>query len=563
MQWILAPQPDREILKDIEKKFNVSKTIATIFYNRGIRSSEDAKQFFKPSWDDLHDPYLMKDMDLAVDRILKAMKYKERVFIYGDYDVDGITATSLLYLFLKRLGIEPFYYIPDRLKEGYGLSVSGIQKAASIGATLVISVDCGITGVEEIAKAKELGIDFIVSDHHEPAERLPEAVAILDPKRKECDYPFKELAGVGVAYKFVQAVTQKLNMGEEVAREFVDLVALGSAADIVPMIDENRLIVKKGLEKINQNARHGINALVESSGLKGQKIGTGQIVFILAPRINAVGRLGNAERAVRLLITRSDQTAKSIACVLESENRNRKCIDEKTFQKALKLIESDFDIESDRAIVLAQEGWHSGVIGIVASRIAETFCRPTVMITIENGIGKGSARSISNFDIYSALKQCEMYLTEFGGHRYAAGLTIKLDKVKAFREEFEKVVAQELQDEDLVKKLFIDTEITLPEINEKFISILNRFAPFGPQNMRHVFLSHNLQVVGSPRIVGTNHLKFRVRQGGEVFDAIGFNLGGLLYRLTPGEESLDMVYVVEENYWDGQSKIQLRVKDLK
>jgi single-stranded-DNA-specific exonuclease len=563
LQWILAPQPDREILKDIEKKFNVSKTIATIFYNRGIRSSEDAKQFFKPSWDDLHDPYLMKDMDLAVDRILKAMKYKERVFIYGDYDVDGITATSLLYLFLKHLGIEPFYYIPDRLKEGYGLSVSGIQKAASIGATLVISVDCGITGVEEIAKAKELGIDFIVSDHHEPGERLPEAVAILDPKRKECDYPFKELAGVGVAYKFVQAVTQKLNMGEEVAREFIDLVALGSAADIVPMIDENRLIVKKGLEKINQNARHGINALAESSGLKGQKIGTGQIVFILAPRINAVGRLGNAERAVRLLITRSDQTAKSIACVLESENRNRKCIDEKTFQKALKLIESDFDIESDRAIVLAQEGWHSGVIGIVASRIAETFCRPTVMITIENGIGKGSARSISNFDIYSALKQCEMYLTEFGGHRYAAGLTIKLDKVKAFREEFQKVVAQELQDKDLVQKLFIDTEITLPEINEKFISILNRFAPFGPQNMRHVFLSHNLQVVGSPRIVGTNHLKFRVRQGGEVFDAIGFNLGGLLYRLTPGEESLDMVYVIEENYWDGQSKIQLRVKDLK
>jgi len=563
LKWVVANQPDPDSIKIFIDTLKVPRIIARILFNRGIQSLDDAKWFFKQDWEDLYDPFLMEDMDKAVDRVVKALEEKERIFIYGDYDVDGITGVSLLTLFLRELGGEIFFYIPNRLLEGYGLSRSGIQHAANVGASLLISVDCGITGIEEVDFAREVGIDVIVSDHHEPGHRLPEAVAILDPKREQCNYPFKELAGVGVTFKLIQAIGQRLNLSDDVYRKYVDLVALGSAADIVPLIDENRLLVKKGLEKINQHDRLGIRALVESSGLNGKKIGTGQIVFILAPRINAVGRLGNAERAVRLIITDSEQQAKNIANILEAENQHRKSIDEETYQEALAMIKSECNVETDRAVVLAKEGWHSGVIGIVASRIAEQVYRPTIMITIDNGIGKGSARSISNFDIYSALKQCENHLLGFGGHRYAAGLTIQIDKIIHFQEAFKKIAAETVKDENLIQQLLVDAEISLPEINDKLIRILNLFAPFGPRNMRPVFLSNNLQVVGSPRVVGRNHLKFRVRQKGKVFDAIGFDLGELYYRLTPGEDNLDMVYVIEENYWNGQAKIQLRVKDLR
>ena len=563
MQWIVTDPPEEKKLRELAESLKVPKVIARVLLNRGIESYGLAEKFFRPKWEDLYDPFLMKDMEKAAERVISAIKQKERIFVYGDYDVDGVTAVSLLYLFLRKLGSEVFFYIPDRLQEGYGLSKAGIQYAANVDAGLLISVDCGITGVEEVAMARELGIDVIISDHHEPGEKLPTAIAILDPKREGCPYPFKELAGVGVAYKLIQAVSEKLGLSEEIPREYVDLVALGSAADIVPLVDENRVLVKKGLEKINRLERIGIRALVESSGLFGRKIGTGQIVFILAPRINAVGRLGNAERAVRLLITDSDQQARNIASILESENRNRKNIDEETFQQAMELMESNFDPQSDRAVVLSHEGWHPGVIGIVASRIAEWAYRPTIMIAVEDGVGKGSARSISNFDIYSAIKQCEKYLTAFGGHKYAAGLTIEPDKIDAFREEFKKIAAEMLKDEGLVQTLRVDAEINLSEITDKMVRLLNEFAPFGPQNMRPVFLSRNLQVVGTPRIVGKNHLKFKVRQGGVVYDAIGFDLGSLFYRLTPGEDNLDMIYVAEENHWNGQGKIQLRVKDLR
>jgi len=563
MQWDISEQPDREVLKNFMGTLGVPKIIAQLLLNRGISSIEEAKRFFRPDWEDLHNPYLMKDMDRAVDRAVLALKRKERIFVYGDYDVDGITGVSLLTLFFREMGNEAFFYIPDRLHEGYGLSKSGIQYAAKFGAKLLISVDCGITAIDEIAFANEMGIDVIVSDHHEPSNKLPKAIAILDPKREDCPYPFKELAGVGVAFKFVQAVVERFGLDQEMVRQYVDLVALGSAADIVPLIDENRLLVKKGLEKINKLDRLGIRALVESSGLEGRNVGTGQIVFILAPRINAVGRLGNAEKAVRLMITDSEQQAKNIASILESENRSRKNIDEETFKEALEIIELEFDDHNDRAVVLMREGWHPGVIGIVASRIVEHIHRPTIMIAIDGDVGKGSARSISNFDIYSALKECKDYLLGFGGHRHAAGLTIQLDQVDAFRNAFKQVVAEKLQDEDLISKLWIDAIITLPEITDKVLRLLNQFAPFGPKNMRPVFLSQNLQTVGNPRVVGKNHLKFMVRQEGEVFDAIGFDLGSLSYCLTPGEGNLNMVYVIEENYWNGKSKIQLRVKDLK
>ena len=563
MQWVVDEQPDREQLKDLIDGLGASRIVATILFRRGYKTAEAAKRFFEPDWDELFDPFLMKDMDKAVDRIIRAIREKERIFIYGDYDVDGITSVSLLYLFFKKLGGDAHFYIPNRLKEGYGLSTLGIQKASAVEAKLLVSVDCGITGIQEVKLARTLGMDVIVCDHHEPGNELPEAYAILDPKRKDCEYPFEELAGVGVAFKLIQAVSQVLELGDEVYREYVDLVALGSAADIVPLVQENRLLVRKGLEKLNRLDRLGIRALVESSGMMGKKIGTGQIVFILAPRINAVGRLGNAERAVRLLIADQESQAREIAMILESENRQRKNIDEETFQQAMELVKTEFDSENDRAVVLAREGWHAGVIGIVASRIAEEVGRPTVMLTVEDGFGKGSARSISNFDIFSALRRCDQYLLAYGGHRFAAGLTIQLESIPAFKKAFKEVAAEMLQDQDLDQKLCVDTEISLLEINDRAIAFLNLFAPFGPQNMRPVFLSCNLQVVGSPRVVGKNHLKFKVRQGGEIFDAIGFDLGDLQYRLCPGESNLDMVFVIEENNWNGQNKIQLRVKDLR
>ena len=564
MQWVIAEKPDQDSLMALVDALNVPKVIGRILVNRGITTMEEARLFFRPDWSDLYDPFLMKDMDKAVARLIEALEKKERIFIYGDYDVDGITGVSLLILFLRELGGEVFFYIPNRLQEGYGLSTSGIHQAAQVGARLLISVDCGITGVDEVALARDLGIDVIISDHHEPSNIMPEAAAILDPKRADGSYPFKELAGVGVAFKLIQAVSQRLNLEDETYRKYIDLVALGSAADIVPLIDENRVLVMKGLELINRHERLGIHALVESSGLDGKKIGTGQIVFILAPRINAVGRLGNAERAVRLLITDSEQQARNIASILETENRNRKNIDEETFQEALELIESEYDMESDRAVVLSREGWHSGVIGIVASRIAERIYRPTIMISVEDGIGKGSARSISNFNIYSALKKCEDHLIGFGGHRYAAGLTIENNKINIFRDAFKNVAAEMVTEDDLIQQISVDAELSLQEITAKTVRILNQFAPFGPRNMRPVFVSRNLQVVGTPRVVGKNHLKFRVRERGrEVFDVIGFDLGSLHYRLNPGEDNLDMVYVIEENYWNDQIRIQLRVKDLR
>ena len=439
----------------------------------------------------------------------------------------------------------------------------GIQQAIDADISLLITVDCGITAVEQVKMARDHGIDVIISDHHEPARELPQAAAVLDPKIEGCPYPFKQLAGVGVAYKLIQAIGQKLGLPDEDVRCYVDLVALGSTADIVPLVDENRVLVDQGLKKINKLDRVGIHALIESSGLLGKQIGTGQVVFILAPRINAVGRMGDAERAVQLFLTNSYQQAREIASVLEKENQQRKSIDEETYQEALAMIESEALKDQALTLVLAKEGWHPGVIGIVASRIVEKVYRPTIMIAVEKGVGKGSARSISNFDIYSALKQCETCLIGYGGHRYAAGLTIALDKIDEFREMLESVAHRTLLEEDLIQKIYIDAEISLPDITDKMMRLLNRFAPFGPKNMRPVFMSRNLKVVGSPRIVGRNHLKFKVQQGGEVFDAIGFDLGDLQYCLRPGDSNLDMVYVIEENHYNGQIRKQLRVKDLR
>ncbi len=563
MYWNVIETEDREKVYHLSNVLGISTTLAKILVHRGIETFEEAKSFFRPSWDALYDPFLLKDMDKAVERLERAIEDQDKILIYGDYDVDGITSVSLLYLFFKSMKVDVDFYIPDRLKEGYGLSVSGIDKAVEMDAKLLISVDCGITGTEEVKIANEKGLDVIISDHHKPGDELPDALAVIDPKRADCPYPFKELAGVGVAFKLIQALALKLELEDDFYREHIDLVALGSAADIVPMVDENRVLVKMGIDVLNKREHIGIRALIHSVGLGDREIGTGQVVFMLAPRINAVGRMGNAERAVRLLISEDDSEAREIAAVLESENRVRKSIDEMTFQEALEFLEYEYNANEDKAVVLSRDGWHSGVIGIVASRIVEEIHRPTVMIAIEDGVGKGSARSIPNFDVYSAIQECEEHLLGFGGHKYAAGLTIDPDKIGDFKKAFKESVAKRMDDDDLVQRLSIDSEILLSDISDKMIRILNQFAPFGPQNMRPVFYSRNCRVVGTPRIVGKNHLKFKVSQKDKLFDAIGFNLGNLQYRLTPGEDSLDIVFVIEENHWNGECKVQLRIKDLK
>lgn len=561
MKWVVKAHAERHIVDTLTECLKVPRVIAQILADRGITDYGSAKHYFRAGWSELHDPFLMKDMDKAVDRIETAVQNGETLLVYGDYDVDGTTSAALLVLFFRSLGLKVHYYIPDRLKDGYGLSETGIEYALEAGASLIVTVDCGITAVEAVAHARIKGLDIIVSDHHEPGPKLPEALAILDPKRADCPYPFKQLAGVGVAFKLLQAVAYRMEINPEDIRSYLDLVALGSVADIVPLIDENRILVRIGMEWLNRLERAGIRALVESSGQLGKHLGTGQIVFVLAPRINAVGRMGNATRAVEMLTTNSDDKAREIARVLETENQRRKNIDEETFQEAMTLLETEFDPDQHCAVVLAKEGWHSGVIGIVASRVAEAVYRPTVMIAIENGVGKGSARSIASFDVFEAIRSCGGHLEGFGGHKYAAGLTIKADAIDGFRAALQATAAERLCDEDFIQTQQVDAEIALSEISDKMLRLLNQFGPFGPKNMRPVFLTRHVEVAGTPRIVGKNHLKFRVRQGGHVFDAIGFGLGDLFYK-ADGNTRLDILYVVEENYWNGVSRIQLRIKDL-
>lgn len=563
LRWDIVDEFSQEEVNALAESLRVPKVIAKMLLRRSVRDYDSARRFFKPNLENLYDPFLMKDMDRAVERLRRAVLSEEKILIYGDYDVDGITSVSFLYLILKELGVDVTYYIPDRQAEGYGLSPMGIETARERGTQLIITVDCGITGHAEIDLAQSLGIEVLVCDHHEPGPTLPRAVALLDPKRADCPYPFKELAGVGVTYKLCQGLLLRMGIDLSILDNFTELVAIGTAADIVPLMEENRIFVKVGLEKLNESENTGLNALLEVAGLAGKEISTGHVVFIIAPRINAVGRMGDAERAVRLLTTKDKIEARQIAEVLEQENRHRKNVDEETFRQALEMVQQSFEPSSTRSLVLHQRGWHSGVIGIVASRVVEKFYRPTVLISVENGVGKGSARSIEGFDLHDALKGCEDLLLAYGGHKYAAGLSISEERIPAFKQRFEEIAASRLQGEQLVPRLTIDAEISLAEIDAMFLKLLRFFAPFGPHNMRPVFVSKNLQVVGTPTLVGANHLKFKVRQSDQVFDVIGFGMGELHYRVRSGENNLDLTYVIEENEWMGRKVIQLRAKDIR
>ena len=568
-RWVIADPPDAGIVAALAKDINVPESIAKVLVYRGITDYDRAKEYFRPSLTQLLDPFLLDGMEVAVARIRKALDNNEHMFVFGDYDVDGTNGAAMLYLFLRGRGGTVDYYIPDRLKEGYGISRQGIDRAMELGVTVFLAVDCGITAVDQIEYASEKGLDVIICDHHEAGQTLPKALAVLDPIKPGEAYPFKFLSGCGVGFKLIQGLAR--SMGDEsLVTSFLDFVTLASTADIVPLIGENRVLVKIGLQSINTAPRPGLKALIESAGLRPGSITTGQIVFALAPRINAVGRLGDATRAVRLLTCEDPEEARALAQVLEEENRNRRRIDEETFADAQQLAEECLDLDTDPAIVLHQEHWHPGVVGIVASRMVERYYKPSIMMATVDGVAKGSARSVTGFDIYEALKRCEDKLLQFGGHKYAAGVTVDLSRVEEFRTAFNAAVKELMKEEFKTPEIRIDLEITLSEITPWFIKLLREFAPFGPNNTRPTFLTRNLEVAGSPRIVGRNHLRFRVRQNGVVFDAIGFGLGEHIPRIPVGRRDLDCVYTVEENEWNapagsrsGDPIPQLKIKDLR
>ncbi|MCD6531737.1 single-stranded-DNA-specific exonuclease RecJ, partial [bacterium] len=510
MKWVLAEREDPALSSQLAKELNIPSVIAQILVNRGLKTVSQLKSFFYPSLSDLSDPFLLPDMEKAVGRILEALRNRERIVIFGDYDVDGLTSTALLYYVLSRFGADVIYYLPDRLLEGYGLSEKGIDEAIDKGASLLISVDCGITGIDSVRYAQSRGLDCIITDHHEPGEEIPDAVAVVDPKLMDEDTPFRELAGVGVAYKLADALYEKLGEDKTFLHEHLDLVGLGTVADIVPLTGENRILAKFGLRTLERTSKPGLKALMQVAGLWGSELSSWHIVFVLAPRLNAVGRVSDPTIAFKLLISRSHQEAMELALLLEEENHRRKELDERIFAEAVENAERTMR-PGDRALVLVSDNWHLGVIGIVASRLVEKYYRPVVLISTVDGMGKGSARSIPGFHLLDAIRDSSDLLTKFGGHKYAAGLCIENDKIEEFRARFLEYAARHLSDEDLIPQLSIDAKIDPDEIDLNLIKWLDLFAPYGPDNMRPVFLIENAQLAGEPKIVGTNHLRFRIK----------------------------------------------------
>ncbi|MBI1933065.1 MAG: single-stranded-DNA-specific exonuclease RecJ [Ignavibacteriales bacterium] len=563
-KWTLKDPPEKSKILALADSLNISTILANLLIQRGVTNFFEAKVYFRPDLDTIHDPYLMSDMEKAANRVISALTNNERICVYGDYDVDGTCSASLMYLFLKELGANVYVYIPNRLTEGYGLSRDGIDNVKNDNVNLIITVDCGITAVDEVAYANTYGIDTIICDHHQPKEQLPNAYAILDPLKPGCNYPFKYLSGAGVAFKLARAVADRFGKKEMVFK-YLDLVALAGAADIVPLVDENRILVRAGIEQINENPRPGIKALIKTAKMELGNLSAGQIVFTIAPRINAVGRLGDAYRAVELFNADNYEDAERLAKVLEHENLERRKIDEVTFSHALELIDHIKDFNNSLGIVLHHDNWHPGVVGIVASRLVEKFYRPAIMLTTIDGVAKGSARSITGFDIYEALEECKDLLIQFGGHKAAAGLELPIDKIDEFRIRFNSFLSRSLNEEDIIPEIKIDAKISLSEITPKFVRVLEQFAPFGPGNMRPVFLSENVKIVTAPKIVGSNHFVTTFCQNGtdKVFDAIGFNLGKFVSDFENNNNNLvDIVFTIEKIVRDGRTYPQIRVKDI-
>lgn len=569
-KWLFKRMPstggEEDEVSKLEADLGLTRPLAVMLWQRGIRSFEEARHFFRPQLSDLHDPFLMQDMARAVDRLTKAVETGEKILIYGDYDVDGTTAVAMVYDFIRKFHPGVLYYNPDRYTEGYGISKKGIDYAVSEGVTLIISLDCGIKAADKVAYAAEAGIDFIICDHHEPGDELPDAVAVLDPKRKDCLYPYKELTGNGVGFKLLSAYCQRHGTPFRVLEEYLDLVMVSIASDIVPITGENRILAFYGLQKLNTNPRPSLKVLMSVAGVQGE-MSIESVVFTIGPRINAAGRIRHARAAVELLLSEDREDALALAYEIQAHNTERKGLDSRITEEALALIREDsWLLHEARSTVLYSESWHKGVIGIVASRCIEQFYRPTIIFTKSGeGIAAGSARSVTGFDLYSAVEACSDHLVQFGGHMHAAGMTIELNKMNDFRRAFDEVVRANLTEEQRIPVINVDQEVLLAELTPRFHRIMKQMAPFGPQNMQPVFVSHHLRTTSPPRVLKEKHLKIDVQQEGSSvsFPAIGFGLAESYYELVRSGKPFSMVYSLEENTFRDQTTLQLFIRDIK
>ena len=561
-RWnILDAENDK--VEALRSSLNINRTICKILVQRGIDTYDKARSYFRPQLTDLHDPMLMKDMDKAVERITVAFEKKEKVLVFGDYDVDGTTAVACMFRLLNKI-YEPSlldFYIPHRYREGYGVSKMGIDFAAEHGFSLIISLDCGIKSVELIAYAKTLGIDFIICDHHLPDDELPKAVAILNPKQSDCNYPYKELCGCGVGFKLITALANHFGIEEEFYFCYLDLLATAIAADIVPMTGENRVMAFHGLERINSDPNPGIKALIQLGGIRG-KLSINNVVFVIAPRINAAGRMDDARKAVDLFIETDEKKAFAIAELLHSDNTDRKEADSSITEEALAIINEDETQKTRKSTVVFRDHWHKGVVGIVASRLIETHYRPTIVLTKSGDVLAGSARSVSGFNLYEAIHACREYLLGYGGHFAAAGLSMLPENLPAFEKKFDEVVSATIDERLLIPEINIDAEIGFAELTQNFYEIICQMEPFGPENMRPVFIARNVKDTGYSKIAKELHIRFSVSQGNKTFTGIGFQMASK-FELLKMNKAIDLVFTLDENEWNGTTNLQLKVIDLR
>lgn len=561
-RWLYKEIPHREKVEQLSQAINTNIHLTSILLQRNITDFETAKKFFRPTLDDLHDPFLMKDMDKAVKRLKRALDLEEKILIYGDYDVDGTTAVALVYSYLRKFYPNCDVYIPDRYAEGYGVSLAGIEWAEQNAYSLIIALDCGIKSFELVHVAQQKGIDFIICDHHLPEETVPSAVAVLDPKQEDCGYPCSDLSGCGLGFKFMQAFA-RLHRDEKELYNFLDLVAVSIASDIVPIVDENRVLAYFGLKKLNENPLPGLKALKDIAGIKSDLDVSG-VVFTLGPRINAAGRVAHGRAAVELLISKTEEEANQLAEKINLKNETRKEFDSSITEEAISMIETNINQRSSKSTVLFKNTWHKGVIGIVAARCVEKYYRPTVILTESNNKITGSARSVYGFDLYNAILGCSDLLEKFGGHKYAAGLTLDMSNLEAFQQRFEEVVSSTITDEMLIPVVDIDIPIQLDAITPKFLNILKQMGPFGPENQKPVFEARNVYVFNSLSSFKDRHLKFLAAQEGcdSVFQAVGFEQAEY-YEQIVRSDVFRMAFTIEENVYNGSTSVQLRIKDLK
>lgn len=566
-KWIVKEQGNPAQVRALSAELDIDPVLANLLVQRGLTTVEKAREFFRPDLSKLHDPFLMKDMDKAVNRLERAIQSEEKVLIYGDYDVDGTTAVALMYTFVRNFNPNVEYYIPDRYDEGYGISYKGIDWGYEHGYTLIIALDCGIKAVEKVEYAAAKGIDIIICDHHLPGETIPPAYALLDPKQPDCNYPFDDLSGCGVGFKLIQAYAKRKNLPFEWVESFLDLVVVSISADLVSMTGENRILAYYGLQRLNTHPSKGLQSIIRLSGLENHKITIDDIVFKIGPRINAAGRMESGRTAVHLLVSRNDEEAKHIGAEINTHNNERKYIDKEITREAIESVKRSKDYLDKKSTVVFDPQWHKGVVGIVASRLVEAFYRPTIVLTESNGFITGSARSIAGFDLYEAIESCSKFLENFGGHMYAAGLTMKKENLGPFAEKFEKVVAAKIDENIMTPVVTIDSYLDFKQITPKFFSILKRFQPFGPGNLSPVFITENVYDNGNGRLVGSEngHMKLELIQEDEPYrhlSAIAFNKAEHFEHLHAGNP-VDICYSIAENYYRGIANIQLRVNDIK